>query len=122
AFGAFLDFLDLVFEAFEGLERAFVNDHVVAEQANFCAALDLAFGDHTARDLADLRDIKDLLDRGLADILFAFDGGEHAGEDRLGVIDDIVNNVVVTDLNAIALRQVAGLRVGTDVKADNDTV
>ena len=47
-------------------ERALVNDDVVAQQAHLGAALDLAFGDLAARDLADLRDVEDLLDRRVA--------------------------------------------------------
>src|SRR5690349_6160871 len=67
AFLAGWDFLDLVLEALERFELAFMDDDVVAQQAHAGAALDDAFGDLAARDLADLGDLEDFLDRGIAD-------------------------------------------------------
>src|SRR3546814_8690071 len=45
-------FGNFVLEALERLELAFVDDDVVAHQANACAALDLAFRDAATRNLA----------------------------------------------------------------------
>ena len=44
---------------------------VVAEQPHLGAALDLAFGDDAARDLAELGDVEHLLDRRVAEEVFA---------------------------------------------------
>src|SRR5215470_17897707 len=48
---AFLDLAHLVLEALERLQAAFVDDHVVAQQAHSRAALHRALGHHAARDL-----------------------------------------------------------------------
>jgi hypothetical protein len=61
------DFLHFVLEALERLERAFVDHHVVADQADLGAALDLAFGDTATGNLADLGDVEDLEDLGVAE-------------------------------------------------------
>ncbi len=58
---------DFVLEALERLELAFVDDDVVADQADAGATLDLAFGDAATRDLADLGDVEHLEDLGIAD-------------------------------------------------------
>src|SRR5215207_1660442 len=48
------DFLRIVLEPLELRQLAFVNDDIVADQADIRAALDVAFGDAAAGDLADL--------------------------------------------------------------------
>ena len=67
AFLAGRDFRDFVLEALERLQLAFVDDDVVADQADARATLDLAFGDTAAGDLADLGDVEDLQDLGIAE-------------------------------------------------------
>src|SRR5215471_14754927 len=54
AFLAGLHFLDLVLEALERRQLAFMHDDVVANQADVGAALHGAVGDAATRDLADL--------------------------------------------------------------------
>jgi hypothetical protein len=44
-----------------------VDDNVVADQADACATLDLAFGDTATGNLADLGDVEDLEDLGIAE-------------------------------------------------------
>src|SRR5262245_37766515 len=62
ALEAGVDLAHLVLEALECLQRALVDHRVVAQQADLGAALDHAFGDHAARDVADLGDLEDLPD------------------------------------------------------------
>ena len=64
-------FADFVLEALQRRELAFVDDHVVAQQADAGAALDGAFGDAAAGDLADLGDVEDFADLGIAQEGFA---------------------------------------------------
>ena len=54
ALGAGTDLADVVLEAAQGFERSFEDHHVVAQHADRVVALDRAFDDHTARDLAEL--------------------------------------------------------------------
>ena len=56
---------DVVLEALERRQLAFVDHDVVADQAHARAALDLAVGDAAAGDLADLGDVEDLEDLAL---------------------------------------------------------
>ena len=49
---------------------------MVADEANIRPALDLAVGDATTRNLADLRDVEHLEDLGIAKELFARDRRE----------------------------------------------
>ena len=105
AFLAGRDLAHLVLEALQRLELAFVDDDVVAEQADIGAALDDAFGDPAAGDLADLRDLEDLQDLGVAEEGLAPLGREHARHRRLHIVDEVVDDVVVADLDAVGLRQ-----------------
>src|SRR5208283_5619537 len=61
-----VDLLDLVLEALERGELAFVHDDIVADEAHVGAALDLAVGDSAAGDLADLRNVEHLEDQRVA--------------------------------------------------------
>src|ERR1700689_3970867 len=65
AFLAGLHFLHFVLEALQGRELAFVNDEVVADQADIGAAFHGAVGDAAARDLADLGNVEDFQDLGV---------------------------------------------------------
>src|SRR5688572_26030060 len=71
ALEAFLDLAHFVLEALEGLEGAFVDHHAVAQQAHLGAALDRAFDHHAAGDLAELGDVEDFADLGVAQELLA---------------------------------------------------
>jgi hypothetical protein len=70
--------LHFVLEALERLELAFVDDDVVADQADACATLDLAFGDTATGHLADLGDVEHLEDLGIAEEGLATFRRQHA--------------------------------------------
>src|SRR5687768_748382 len=95
------DFLDVIFEALELRQVAFVDDDVIAQQPDFAAALDDAFGDHAARHFADLRDVEDLADVGVTDEALLERRREHAGEEQLHVVRHFVNDRVVADVDAV---------------------
>src|SRR5690606_14895881 len=122
AFLAHLDFLDLVLEALERLELAFVDDDVVADEADARATLDHALGDTAAGDLADLGDVEHFEDFGIADKGLAPFGLQEAAHGILHVLDEVVNDVVIADFDAVAGRQFLSLLVGTDVEADDDGI
>jgi hypothetical protein len=96
-----------------------VDDNVVADQADACATLDLAFGDTATGNLADLGDVEHLEDLGVAEEGLAPFRRQHARHRRFHVIHQIVDDVVVADLDTVALGRVAGLLVGTHVEADD---
>ena len=53
AFLTGLDLFDLILEAFEGFQRAFVDDHIVAQQAHSGRPACDAFGDQATGNLTD---------------------------------------------------------------------
>ena len=66
-FLAGLDFLDFILEALERLELAFVDNDVVAQEADAGTTFHDAFGDLTSGNLADLGDLEDFEDLGVTD-------------------------------------------------------
>src|SRR5579883_2057292 len=64
---AFGDFADIVFEAAERFEFAFEDDRLIAQDADFAAARDLAVFDVAAGDGADLADLEDLAHFGVSE-------------------------------------------------------
>ena len=101
-------------------ELALVDDDAVADQADMGAALDHTVGDAATGDLADLRHVEDLQDLGLAETLLAQGRRQHARQGRFDVIHEVVDDVVVADLDAVALGRLARFLVGTHVEADDD--
>ena len=97
-----------------------MDHHVVAQQAHLGAAPDDAFGDHAAGDLADPGDVEDFADRGVAEEALAQGRRQHARQRVAHVVDHIVDDRVVADLDAVALGQVARLRVGPHIEADDE--
>ena len=72
-----------------------------------------------ARDRADLRDPEHLADLDHAERAFLLLGREHAGQRRLDLVDRFVNDVVVADVDAVVLGELARRRVGARVEADD---
>src|SRR5215470_2601580 len=60
---ALIDFADLVLEALQGFERAFVNDNIVPQKTYLCAAPHSSLSHHAAGDFANLGDVEDLANR-----------------------------------------------------------
>ena len=60
ALKALFDLPRIVLEAFEAFQLASEDDHVVAQQAQACAAPHQTSGDHATGDVADLGDAEDL--------------------------------------------------------------
>src|SRR5689334_8687787 len=120
AFEPFLDLAHFVLEALQRLQRTFVDHHVVAQQAHPGAALDHAFGDHAAGDLADLGDLEDFADFRVTQEALAQRGRKHAGKGGLHVIDDVVDDRVVADIDLVALGEFARLGIGAYIEADDE--
>ena len=95
-------------------------DHnIVADQTYFGAAADQALGDPAAGDLADFRNREDFQDFGVAKETLSRLWHEHAGERRPHIIDDVVNDVVITDFNAFPARAISRLRIGANIEPDD---
>ena len=83
-------------------------------------ALDGAVDDHAAGDGADLADLEDLTDLGLAERLLDLRGGEQAFHGLADVVDGVVDDVVEADLDPLALGEARRLAGRAHVEADDD--
>src|ERR1700693_1092847 len=119
AFVAVANLADLVLEPLQRLQAALVNHDVVAQQPNLGAAPNHALRDHAAGDLADPGDVEHLADRGIPEKPLAQGRGQHARQRIPHIVDHVVDDRVIADLDPVALRQIARLRVGSDVEADD---
>src|SRR5262249_6238250 len=111
--------LDIILKALELRQLALVNHHVVADEAHVGAPLDRSLGDSATGDLAHFGDIENLQDEGIAEHCFPQYRRQQAGHCFFHVIDEIVDDTVVTDFHAIALGHFARLLVGAHVEADD---
>ena len=71
-------------------------------------------------DGADLGDLEDLADLCVPKHLFADVRREQALDSLLDVIDNVIDNLVVTNLNALVLGKHSPLGVGDNIEADDD--
>ncbi len=95
-------------------------DHcVVADEADLRTAADDAFGDAAAGDLSVLRDREDLEDRRVAEEGLPEFWLQHAGEHGLHVVDEVVDDGVITQFDLGAFGLVAGVGVRPNVEADD---
>ena len=122
AFHAGADFGGIVFEAAERGDFAFEDDDIVAEEADFGVALDVAVGDAAAGDGADLGDAESFEYVGAA-LVNLFDGGlEEAGHGALHLVLQFVNDGVETDVDFFLVGEFLRFALGANVEADDDGV
>src|ERR1700744_354803 len=119
AFLADLNLAHFVLEALERRQIAFVNDDIVADQANLRATTHQAFGDLAARHLADLADGEDFQDFRVAEEFLSRLRRQHARQRGFDVVNHVVDDAVIADIDAITLDTVARLIVGANIEADH---
>src|ERR1700722_4182738 len=119
AFLAGDDFARVILEALELRQLTLMHDHAVANEPDIGATLDDAVGDAAAGDAADLRDLEDFENDGIAEHGLAQRRRQQARHRLLHVVDQGINDVVVTDFDAGLLGGLARLLVGADVEADD---
>src|SRR5690606_4533247 len=115
ALEALLDLADVVLEALERVELPGPDDGVVAQQAHMGATAHRALEHHAPGDVADPRDAEDLADLDQADDLLLLLRRQQSAHRRLHVIHRVVDDVVVADLDPVALGHPPRLLVGADV-------
>ena len=96
-----------------------MHDHVVANEPHIGAALDGAVGDAAAGDLADLRDIEDFEDLGVAEHSLAPLGREQARHRLFHVVHEIVDDVVIADFDAGLFGGGTRFLVSAHIEADD---
>src|SRR3972149_1476961 len=110
----------LVLEALQGRKLAFVDHHIIADEPDLSATLHLALRDAAAGDLAHLGDGEHLQNLGIAEEGLVPRGCEHAGHGLLHLVDEVVDDGVIANLDAVALGGLAGVRVGAATEAEHD--
>src|SRR5918994_1835253 len=106
----------------ERLDRPVVDDRAVADQAGLGAARDAALGDVAAGDRADARGAEDGADLDGPDALLDLLRREHALHGVAELVDRAVDHGVGPDLDALAVRDLAGVADRADVEAEHDRV
>src|ERR1700733_6971681 len=119
AFGSGAHFVDIVFEALQGLQGALENDDVVSQHANRKVAANVAVDHHAARDRAEFARAEYAANRGKPHDLFLDLGREHAGEHRLDVVDGLVNDAVVAYIDSVILDGGASRRVAAHIEGND---
>ena len=99
-----------------------MHDDVVANEADVGATLHGAVGDAAARDLADLGNVEDFQDLRVAEHGLAPLRREQAGHGLLHVLNEVVDDVVVADFDAVAGRKEFPLIVKADVQGSLEAI
>ena len=99
AFKSFFDFLHIVLEAAQGIQRSFMHDDAVAHDARFGAAGDFAFQDKTAADRAALGELVDHADFGASETDFRLFRLQEPFHRRAHVGDGFINDPVGFDFD-----------------------
>src|SRR5690625_2980700 len=96
--------------------------HIVTQYTDLRIAAYYTFGYHTPGNITNTRDAEDFANFNHTNDLFALFGCKHARQCRLNIFYGIVNNIVVTNLDAILLGLTTGSLFCTNVKPDDDCV
>ena len=118
ALKAFFDFARIVLETLERVEFTREDDHVFAQEANARVTANHSGGDHTTGNRADLADLEDLANLGIAGDFFFLLRCLHARHGGAQLVHSVINDVVVTNVDAVVFSQFAGLGVCTGVETN----
>src|SRR5687767_10195249 len=124
ALEARLHLADVVLEAAQRSDLAFVHDDVVAQQAGlrFAGACDAPFGHHAAGNGADLRHLEDLAHVGAAEAHLLERRFEKTGHAFLDLLGHVIDDRVEPDVDLLAFRHVLRVAIRADVEPDDDGV
>src|SRR6202012_717384 len=123
AFEALADFGRVVLEPAQRLHGEVVgDDHTIPDDPRLAAAVDGAGADDAAGDVADPRHPEDLADLRRAELGLLELRLEHALERGFHFLDRLVDDRVVADVDALALRELACPAGRPDVEADDHRV
>ena len=110
---------DFVLEALERRQLALMHDDAVADKAHVRAALHDAVGNPAAGDCPDLGNVEQLENLRVAQHRLAQRRRQHPRERGLHIVDEIIDDVVVADLDAGLLGEIARLLVRAHVEPED---
>src|SRR5688572_22952031 len=116
------DLAGVVLEALERGDGAVPDDGALTDVADLGAPGDHAVAHHTPGNLAHSWDLEDLEHLGVAGDDLLVLGLEHAHHGGLDLLEDLVDDLVGADLDALGLGQLAALAIGPHVEADDGGV
>src|SRR5690606_36110211 len=115
-------FADVILEATQGFQLAFVDDHVFTQYPDRPVTVDRALDDHTTGHRPELRRTEHVTHFGNTKDLLAHIAAKHARQGLLDVFDDLVDHAVVAQIQAFGLDHLARRGIGTDVEAEDHGV
>src|SRR6476659_7620676 len=113
------DLRHVVLEAPERADRRLGDDDILARQTGVEALADDAFEDEQAGGLVLLAGREDFLDPGAADDGLDDLPAELARHRTLRPVGQVIDDVVIAELDLVAVRDLARLRVRANVEADD---
>ena len=93
-----------------------MDNHIIAQQAHARTAFHAAFCDLTARNFTKLGDVEHFEDFSVADKALTAFWRKHTFKRAFNLIQQFINNRVITNFDAFTLGQIFGLAVGPYVK------
>src|SRR5690606_6067109 len=116
------NFRHVILEATQGFQLAFKDHHVVTQDADRLVTVYGALGHHTAGHLTELRRTEHIAHIGNAHDIFAEFRLEHASQGRFHIINQVIDDAVVTQIQAFLLNQALGCSIRTHVETEDNSV
>src|SRR5699024_7152615 len=116
------DFVNVIFEAAQGLQLAFVDNHVVTQNADRVVTFNHTFGNHTACDGTKFRRFEHVTNfRQTDNLLFQF-RRQHTAHRRFHFVNQVIDDGVVTQIQAFRFNHFTCRGISTYVEANQDGV
>ena len=122
AFHAGTHFGSVILEAAQRFQLAFKDNDVVTQYADWTVTVNNTFQHHTACDSTELRRTEHVADFSDTQDVLPDVTAKHAGKGFLDVFDDVVDDVVVTHVQAFLLDNLASASISTHVEAEQYSV
>src|SRR6185369_4522107 len=99
-----------------------MRDDVVTDHTDLSASDHPAFAHHAASHQTNSRDGKDLPHLGSTQKLLSVRRRQQTFQCRANISNHLVNNAVEANFYTLALSQLCGFALGTDIEANNDAL
>src|SRR5690606_33110609 len=110
-------FGDIVLEATQGFQLALKDHHVIAQDANRAITVQRTLDHHTTGHGTELGRAEHVAHFGNAEDFLAFFRRQQTAHGVLHVVDQLIDDRVVTQVDTFALAQALGSGIGTHVEA-----
>src|SRR5690606_39720889 len=118
ALHAVTHFGDIVLEATQGFQLTLEDHHVIAQHANRTVTVQRALDHHATSHGTELGRAEHIAHVGNAKDFLALFRRQHTAHGLLHVVDQLIDDRVVTQVDTFALAQALGSGIGTHVEAE----